>query len=50
MVKYILSLAKTSPNQKKLAAKGSISTKGKNEGTYVLSASYTDKGTKVLLR
>jgi cytochrome c len=46
MVKYILSLATASPHRQKLAAKGSISTKGKNEGTYVLSASYRDKGNK----
>jgi cytochrome c len=46
MVKYILSLTKTSPDHKKLAPKGSITTKSKNEGTYILSASYTDKGNK----
>jgi cytochrome c len=46
MVKYILSLATASPHHVKLPAKGSISTKGKAEGTYVLSASYTDNGNK----
>jgi cytochrome c len=46
IVKYILSLAKSSANQKILPLKGRINTDGKNEGTYVISASYTDRGKK----
>jgi cytochrome c len=46
IVKYILSLAKSSANQKILPLKGRINTDGKNEGTYVISASYTDRGRK----
>ncbi|HZG23751.1 MAG TPA: PQQ-dependent sugar dehydrogenase, partial [Chitinophagaceae bacterium] len=47
MVRYILSLADQKPVPKKMPLQGTIITtldKKQNHGTYVLSASYTDKG------
>jgi cytochrome c len=44
MVRYILSLADTKKAGTRLPAKGVINTNGERKGTYVLKATYTDKG------
>ncbi|GAB3316234.1 hypothetical protein GCM10027299_06170 [Larkinella ripae] len=45
MVRYILSLS-DQKTEKKLPAQGQFSTAPNTEGTYILTASYTDKGNK----
>ncbi|HZF64720.1 MAG TPA: PQQ-dependent sugar dehydrogenase [Chitinophagaceae bacterium] len=47
MIRYILSVAAAKPKQQKLASKGKINTylnEKQNKGSYVLNASYRDKG------
>jgi cytochrome c len=52
MVKYILSLADQRPPVKKILASGKLNTKNNlklgKEGFYILEATYTDKGGKVI--